>query len=321
VQWVPQVQEEVQDQAFQAVRDNISRADVAHAQDYYGISNKGYAKLFSLVKKTMKDCGFKSTATPVPSPDEVNGIKRLISRKVLTWGIEYWPEGTGHAGYHVSTPEPTLRLIARLNELVSTYNSKTGDTLCISMGFDGAAMAELAHGKNLGFSNFECFNPLIAGKAPKGVKADSNQFLVGCAELDKKTGESHAVLTSMFHGWLVPSVNKWEEGMLKLRQILREKKKEVEAAEKRAALMAKAIAAAKKTMAAAEGEAAKAGEGTRQKADAETLIAEKVLYCSAADCQHHHRSDTPMLLGAGHTDCGAHGGCRGHCWRAVKPQD
>ena len=115
-----QVQQKVQHEAFQAVRDEVSRADIAHAQDYYGISNRGYAKFFSILKKTMKKCGFKSTATPVPSPDEVEGIKRLISRKISTWGLDYWDKESKHPGWHVSTPEPTLRLMARLHQLVSS---------------------------------------------------------------------------------------------------------------------------------------------------------------------------------------------------------
>jgi hypothetical protein len=276
-----QVKQQVQDQAFQEVRDKMPRADMAHAQDYYGISNKGYAKLFGIVKKTMKDCGFKSTATPFPSPDEVDGMKRLISRKVSSWGIEYW-EDERHAGWHVATPEPTLCLMARMQELTSTFSSKVGDTMGVGHGFDGAAMAELAHGKNLGFSNVECHNQLMDGKAPKGVKGDSNQFLIGCAELDRKTGESHAVLESMYKDWLTPKVNAWEEGLKTLRKPIRDKKKDVAVQEGKAARAAQAIKAAKKTMRTAQAQASKAAEGTRARSDAEVLIRQKV---KTYDCQ------------------------------------
>ena len=109
--------------------------------------------------------------------------------------------------------------------------------------------------------------------APKGMKGDERQFLVGCAKLDKRHGESNGVLTSMYDGWLTPKVNAWEKWLQQ--PLIRAKKKEVADIEKQAAKLALGMSAAKKTMAAAQQDARKTTEGPRQEA-AEELVAEKV---------------------------------------------
>jgi hypothetical protein len=271
-----QLLQEIKEEALQEVKDNVARADMGQAQDARNVSIKGYAAIFQALKRAVRKCGFKATVTPLPSADEVDAMKRFISRRIVSWGVEYWDEGTGHPGWHIKEPEPTLRLIARMHAMANLYNSSIGDSMLIAMGTDGAAMAEFAHGKSMCFSNFECLNPLLEGKAPKGVKAESNQFLAGCAEIPKATGECHATFKSMFANWLTPKVNNWEQGIQEARAGMRLQKRQVKAMEEQHRISTAAIASANTTKAQATAASSKSREGTQARTDAELLVAEKV---------------------------------------------
>jgi hypothetical protein len=163
------------------------------------------------------------------------------------------------------------------HNLTSACNS-TKDVLHVSTCLDGAAMDGAAKGKVMMFVTLECFQNLVLNKSPLGVKSEHNQYLLGVAEVDRKTGESYDSLVSMFNGWLIDQINALERGVSGegcLKGQIDAKKTEYKAAEGRVLLQRKAVASAKLTIRQAKERIAKASARSAEAPENDSVLVQE----------------------------------------------